>query len=71
MVRPAASNTGADSMFTIGYDVNNYYRIYVEGTNLIIQKRVASGSKVTMLTVPFNTSIIPSGESEMMRLRAR
>jgi len=54
MVRTAASNTSADSMFTIGYDVNNYYRIYVEGTNLMIQKRVAGSSKVTMVSVPYN-----------------
>ncbi|HZS48362.1 MAG TPA: PKD domain-containing protein [Blastocatellia bacterium] len=56
MVRSAASNTSADSMFTIGSDVNNYYRIYVEGPNLMIQKRVAAGSKVTMVTVPYNAA---------------
>src|SRR5581483_5713314 len=56
MVQPGASSTAADAMFTIGTNVNNYYRIYVESTNLIVQKRIAGGSKVTMSTTPFNAT---------------
>ena len=55
IVQPAPSNTAADAMFTIGTDVNNYYRIYVEGTNLLVQKKIAGGAKVTMLTTGFNS----------------
>src|SRR5205085_4363048 len=55
MVQPGASNTGADAMFTIGNDSNNYYRMYVEGPNLMVQKKVGGGAKTTMLTLAFNS----------------
>src|SRR5262249_17544341 len=48
-----ASNTLADGMLTIGTDVNNYYRIYVEGGNLIGQRK-AAGTKTTLITQAYN-----------------
>jgi len=56
VIQTGLSTTAADAMFTIGTNVNNYYRIYVEGTNLIVQRRIAGGSKVTMLTMPYNAT---------------
>ncbi|MFN2530966.1 MAG: hypothetical protein ABR555_06695 [Pyrinomonadaceae bacterium] len=35
LVQPASATTNADAMFTIGYSVNEYYRIYVSSGNLI------------------------------------
>lgn len=35
---------GADAMFTVGYNVNSYYRIYVSGGNLI-GEHPASGDR--------------------------
>ena len=55
IVQPPASTTTADAMFTIGRDVNGYYRIYVEGSSLVFQKRI-SGSKTTLLTATFNAT---------------
>ena len=49
----ASGATAADVMFTLGNDVNSYYRIYVESGNLIMQKRI-NGTKTTMLLVPYN-----------------
>jgi len=54
LVQAAASNTTADAMLTIGVDVDNYYRIYVEGTSLTIQKKTG-GAKSTLLTLPFDS----------------
>jgi hypothetical protein len=51
---PASSGT-ADAMFTIGRDVNGYYRIYVENGSLILQKRIG-GSKVTLLTAAYSAA---------------
>src|SRR5581483_2215725 len=48
-----SSATAADVMFTLGNDVNNYYRIYYEAGNLIVQKRI-NNLKATMLTIGFN-----------------
>jgi phosphatidylserine/phosphatidylglycerophosphate/cardiolipin synthase-like enzyme len=53
IVQPPASNSAADAMLTIGRDSNNYYRIYVEAGNLILQKRIG-GTKTTLGTMPFN-----------------
>jgi hypothetical protein len=53
VVQAAASSTTADTMLTVGKDVNGYYRIYVEGGSIIFQKRIGS-SKVTLLTAPYN-----------------
>ena len=55
LVQAAASNTGGDAMFTIGSDVNNYYRLYVSGGNLIGQKRI-SGTKTTLFTTTYSST---------------
>jgi acid phosphatase len=47
--------TAADAFFTLGLNVDNCYRIYVESGNLIVQKKIG-GAKTTMLTVPFNAT---------------
>jgi acid phosphatase len=52
-VQTAGGSTSADAMLTLGRDVNAYYRIYVEGTSIVFQKRIA-GSKVTLLTAAYN-----------------
>ncbi len=48
-----AINTTADAMLTIGLDVNNYYRIYVEAGVLYLQKRI-QGNKTTLSTRSYN-----------------
>src|SRR6185295_13066538 len=53
LVQPGASTTSADAMLTIGVDVSNYYRIYVEAGSLIIQKRI-NGAKATLFTNPYD-----------------
>ena len=52
-VQPATASTSADAMLTVGRDVNGYYRIYVEGSSIIFQKRIGS-SKFTLLTATYN-----------------
>jgi len=47
--------TAADAFFTIGLNVDNCYRMYVESGNLIVQKKIG-GAKSTMLTVTFNAT---------------
>jgi phosphatidylinositol-3-phosphatase len=47
--------TAADAFYTIGLNVDNCYRLYVESGNLIVQKKIG-GAKTTMLTVTFNST---------------
>ena len=47
--------TAADAFFTVGLNVDNCYRMYLESGNLIMQKKIG-GSKSTMLTVTFNAT---------------
>jgi hypothetical protein len=47
--------TAGDAFFTIGLNVDNCYRMYVESGNLIVQKKIG-GAKTTMLTAPFNST---------------
>jgi len=47
--------TAADAFYTIGLNVDNCYRMYVESGNLILQKKIG-GAKTTMLTVTFNST---------------
>jgi phosphatidylinositol-3-phosphatase len=47
--------TAADAFFTIGLNVDNCYRMYVESGNLIVQKKIG-GAKTTMLTTAFNST---------------
>ncbi len=53
LVQPPAANTSADMMLTVGRDSSNYYRIYVEAGNLILQRRVG-GAKATLRTAPYS-----------------
>jgi hypothetical protein len=46
--------TAADAFYTIGLNVDNCYRMYVEGGNLIVQKKIG-GAKTTLLTVTYNS----------------
>ena len=55
LVQPASSATAADAMFTVGYSADNYYRIYVSGSNLIGQKKI-SGVKTTLFTVSYDST---------------
>ena len=55
LVQAPNSNTAADAMFTIGNDVDNYYRIYVSAGNLIGLKKIA-GTKTTLFTVTYNST---------------
>jgi hypothetical protein len=47
--------TAADAFYTIGLNVDNCYRMYLESGNLIVQKKIG-GAKTTMLTVTFNST---------------
>jgi phosphatidylserine/phosphatidylglycerophosphate/cardiolipin synthase-like enzyme len=47
--------TAADAFFTIGLNVDNCYRMYVEFGSLIVQKKIG-GAKTTMLTLTFNST---------------
>lgn len=55
LVQPPSSSTAADAMFTVGYSVNNYYRIYVSGGSLIGQKKI-DGVKTTLFTLSFDST---------------
>jgi len=54
LVQAPAANTTADAMFTIGRDVDNYYRIFVESGTLVLQKKIAT-VKATLLTASYNS----------------
>jgi acid phosphatase len=53
LVQGPATNTAADAFFTIGLNVDNCYRIYVESGNLIVQSKLG-GAKQTLLTMAYN-----------------
>ncbi len=53
LVQAPASNTAADAFFTLGLNVDNCYRMYVESGSLIVQSKLA-GAKQTLLTVAYN-----------------
>jgi hypothetical protein len=53
LVQAAASNTSGDAMFTIGNDVNAYYRMYVSAGNLIGQRKIGA-TKTTLFTTTYN-----------------
>ena len=48
---PPALN--ADAMFTVGYSVNNHYRIYVEAGNVIGGKKIG-GVKTALFMISYN-----------------
>src|SRR5688500_13488928 len=53
LVQGPSANTAADAFFTLGLNVDNCYRMYVESGNLIIQSKLG-GAKQTLLTIPYN-----------------
>ena len=53
IVQAANSSTAADAFFTLGLDVNNCYRIYVESGMLFLQAKLG-GSKRQAFTVVFD-----------------
>src|SRR5829696_740304 len=55
LVQAPASNTAADAMFTIGNDVDNYYRIYVSAGTLYGLKKIA-GTKTTLFSTTYNST---------------
>jgi len=54
LVQPAASNTGADAMFTIGNSVDAYYRLYVSGTTLYGQRKIGA-TKTALFSLPYDS----------------
>lgn len=55
LVQAPATNTAGDAMFTVGTDVNNYYRIYESAGTLFGQKKIA-GTKTTLFSIPYSTT---------------
>ncbi|MFN2530968.1 MAG: IPT/TIG domain-containing protein [Pyrinomonadaceae bacterium] len=55
LVQPASTSTQADAMFTVGYSVDNLYRIYVSQGNLIGLKKIG-GVKTTFFTLPYDAN---------------
>jgi acid phosphatase len=53
LVQAPNSNTAADAFYTIGLNVDNCYRIYVEAGNLFLQSKIG-GAKQALLSLPFN-----------------
>jgi hypothetical protein len=47
------ASTLADAFYTIGANVDNCYRMYVEGGSLVAQSKIG-GAKQTLLTVAYN-----------------
>ena len=63
LVQAPSLATTADAMFTVGKDVDNYYRIYVNAGNLIGQRKIAS-VKTTLFTIPYEP-----GNHKFLRIR--
>ena len=55
LAQAPATNTTADAMLTIGRDVDNYYRIFVESGTLVLQKKIAA-VKATLLTASYSAT---------------
>jgi len=55
LVQPPNASTAADAFFTIGTNVDNCYRMYVESGSLIVQSKIG-GTKQTLLTVSYNAT---------------
>ena len=53
LVQPAATTTGAFSMFSVGRDASNYYRWYVSAGRLVAEKEIG-GSKTTLVDIGYN-----------------
>ena len=55
LVQGPSTNTAADAFFTIGFNVDNCYRMYVEAGNLLVQSKLG-GAKQTLLTLAYNAT---------------
>ena len=55
LIQPPASTTAGDAMFTIGLDVDNFYRIYLEAGTLRGQKKTG-GNKANLFSVTYNST---------------
>jgi hypothetical protein len=55
LVQAPSSTTAADAFFTIGLNVDNCYRMYVEAGSLVLQRKVG-GAKQTLASITFNAS---------------
>lgn len=53
LVQAPSASTAADAFYTIGLNVDNCYRMYVEAGSLIVQSKIG-GAKLTLLTVAYN-----------------
>ncbi|MFN2531074.1 MAG: IPT/TIG domain-containing protein [Pyrinomonadaceae bacterium] len=53
LAQAPSSSTAADAFFTIGLNVDNNYRVYVEGGTLFLQKKIG-GAKTNLMSIPFN-----------------
>jgi hypothetical protein len=53
LVQPPSSTTKADAMFTVGNDVNNYYRLYVS-EGMLYGLRKIGGGKTTLFSLPYD-----------------
>jgi acid phosphatase len=53
LVQAPNSTTAGDAFFTIGLNVDNNYRFYVESGTLFLQKKIG-GAKTNLLSIPFN-----------------
>lgn len=69
LVQPASSATTADAMFTVGNDVNNYYRLYVNAGTLYGLRKIG-GTKPRFFRCPMMRSIIDFCAFVTMRRRA-
>jgi hypothetical protein len=55
LVQGPSASTAADAFYTIGLNVDNCYRMYVESGNLIVQSKIG-GVKGTVLTIAYNAT---------------
>lgn len=53
LIQPASATTEGDAMFTVGLNVDNYYRLYVSGGNLFGLKKIGA-IKTTLFTIPYD-----------------
>jgi hypothetical protein len=56
LIQPPNPLTAADAFVTLGLNVDNCYRVYLESGNLILQKKIG-GAKTTMMTLTFNSAV--------------
>ena len=53
LVQAPASASNGDAMFTVGPNVDNFYRLYVNNGQLIAQRKVG-GVKTTLFSIPYD-----------------